>query len=716
MPKLLTILLSLAPLTRAYLLKLPRYKCTRTFASLSEEYEAKTPPTQKSSLRLRRARLRLVEAQGRIGPGVADILGAQDPLVSGDIDAIPPATSSFIRDFNFTRVAEPENAYDPAALQKRLWRQPLLWLKRNIELFFPLVKFALVVALDIQKGKEKENRSLRAKEVLAIVSTLGPAIIKGGQALASRPDLLPKEYLDQLQRLQDRLPPFPKEEAFAMVEAELGVPFSSVFELEEPEPVAAASIGQVFKGRLIANGDQVAIKIQRPGCEEIIGLDLYILRWYADILTNLLAALGRKINLVSVIDDFGELIYREIDYRAEAGNARRFGELYATIPDVYVPRVYPDLCSSKVLTMEWVDGVRLVEEDKLEALGLDSSKLVDTLIQCSLRQMLDNGFFHADPHAGNLLATPAGKLVYLDFGMMSYVETYQRYAIIEAVVHLVNRDFEALGTLYMRMGFIPPDTELEPIVLALEDALPDVLDASVGDLNLKNVINSLGDVFFQFPFSLPAYYIALIRCLGVLEGLALQVDPNVRIVSEAYPYISSRLLTDSSPELQAALQQLLFKEEKPRWDRLSQLVDRASERTDYNMSQVGEKLFDFLISSEGLAIREELIKEVIQGTEDLGEEVSTIFEHSLASSRLPSEEDFKSSARLNAVAKVATAVASSKSLDFNTILPLARRIAGDPVARQAGIDIAAAVSERGLSRLIRRAFALSSDKKDAPDY
>jgi hypothetical protein len=148
--------------------------------------------------------------------------------------------------------------------------------------------------------------------------------------------------------------------------------------------------------------------------------------------------------------------------------------------------------------------------------------------------------------------------------MMSYVESNQRYGIIEAVIHLVNRDFKSLASLYQRMGFIPDDVDTRPIIVALEDALPEVLNASVGELNFKNVINKLGDVMYKFPFSLPPYYIAIIRCLGVLEGLAIQVRPESRIIQDAYPYIASRLLTDSSPELQDALQQLIFKRGKPR--------------------------------------------------------------------------------------------------------------------------------------------------------
>jgi len=165
-----------------------------------------------------------------------------------------------------------------------------------------------------------------------------------------------------------------------------------VFELEQEEPVAAASIGQVYKARLIANGDTVALKIQRPGCEEIIALDLYVLRWWSGVYNGIFRMLRRDIDVQSIIDDFGELIYREIDYVAEAANAQRFNELYAGVKDVFVPKIYSDLTTNKVLTMEWVDGFRLTDRGSLARYGLDNSKLVDTLVQCSLRQILGKEF------------------------------------------------------------------------------------------------------------------------------------------------------------------------------------------------------------------------------------------------------------------------------------------------------------------------------------
>ena len=289
------------------------------------------------------------------------------------------------------KVAEPLRKYDPIAAEKLLFSQPTKWIVRNVQIGFPLAIWAVSVAGDVFFNLEEINRKKRAKELLQIISGLGPAIIKGGQALSSRSDLMPSEYLEELQKLQDDVPRYPNDQAFATVKDELGVEFDDVFELIGSEPVAAASIGQVYKARLRSNGELVAIKIQRPKCEEIIALDLYVLRWWSGVANILTKLLDRDIDVQSIIDDFGELIYRELDYVAEAANAQRFSELYGSVTDVFVPKVYSELTTSKVLTMEWIEGVRLTDIESLDNFGLDRQKLIDTLLQCSLRQILGNG-------------------------------------------------------------------------------------------------------------------------------------------------------------------------------------------------------------------------------------------------------------------------------------------------------------------------------------
>jgi len=525
----------------------------------------------------------------------------------------------------YAGVAEPLVRYDPIAAEKVLFIQPTKWLVRNVQIALPFGLWVAGVASDTVFGMEKANRTKRAKQLLNIIAGLGPAIIKAGQALSSRPDLLPSEYLDELQKLQDDVPTFSNDIAFRIVEEELKQKFGDVFELVEPEPVAAASIGQVYKGRLLKNGQTVAIKIQRPNTEEIVALDLYVLRWWGGVYNEIFKLLGRDINLQSVMDDFGTLLYAEIDYVAEAANARRFSELYAqdvAIADVFVPKVYSELTTRKVLTMEWVDGFRLTDSDSLEAFNLDRKKLVDTLVQCSLRQIMENGFFHADPHAGNLLATKDGRLCYLDFGMMSYAGPAQRNGFLLAVVHIVNRDWGELVRVYQKLGFIPEGTDVTPIELALENALPDVLNSDITELNFKKVVGKLGDIMYTYPFSLPPFYISIIRCLGVLEGLAIQVDPKARIISEAYPYVANRVLTDDSQEeLREALRRLIFTTDGHiRWSRVESLLDEAKESSGFDVVQALDKLVDYVISSEGESLLNDIADQIVLEADSLGKD------------------------------------------------------------------------------------------------
>eukprot|EP00536_Pseudo-nitzschia_multiseries_P013591 jgi/Psemu1/261517/estExt_Genewise1Plus.C_5920012 len=656
--------------------------------------------------------------------------------------------SDFVTRYAFrqgVKIAEPLVKYDPVAAEKNLFQQPNRWFVRNVQIAGPLGFWAAGVVGDYLKLADAKRRKKRAIQLRKAISSLGPAIIKAGQALASRPDLLPSEYLEELQKLQDDVPRFSNELAFKTVEEELGVEnFSDVFDLEQEEPVAAASIGQVYKGRLKANGDLVAIKIQRPNCEEIIALDLYILRWWSGLYNKIFQLLNRDINVQSIIDDFGELIYREIDYVAEAANAQRFNELYASVAEqVFVPKVYSDLTTRKVLVMEWVDGFRLTDSASLERCGLDKSKLVDTLVQSSIRQILENGFFHADPHAGNLLACPDGRLCYLDFGMMSYVDRAQRNGFLLAVVHIVNRDWPELVRVYRSLGFIPNDTDAKPIEVALETALPDVLNADISELNFKNVVNKLGDIFYTFPFSLPPFYISIIRCMGVLEGLAIQVDPTSRIISEAYPYVASRVLTDPQQDLQEALKRLaLTSDGRVRWNRLEGLLDEAKESSGYDVTAALNLLTDYLISDDGDAVLNDLADGIVQEADSLGtegiaylvaaggalairDEISAVNAFRSLQSVVSQEKNLgdevkgvlpKPTESMARFGKVLSLLDIGADTDYSKLVPIFRKLALEPKVQRTANDVTARLGERALSRTLRSLFGLPPPVFDGKSY
>lgn len=394
---------------------------------------------------------------------------------------------------------------------------------------------------------------------------------------------------------------------------ELGVPLDSIYSSISTSPIAAASLGQVYKAKLKYSGQLVAVKVQRPGIEEAIGLDFYLIRGlgllinkYADIITS---------DVVALIDEFARRVYQELNYVQEGQNARRFKKLYADKEDVLVPDIFWDYTSGKVLTMEWVEGVKLNEQAIIEGQGLKVLDLVNTGIQCSLRQLLEYGYFHADPHPGNLLATPEGKLAFLDFGMMSETPEEARFAIIGHVVHMVNRDYEAMARDYYALDFLSPDVDVTPIVPALRNFFDDALNSTVSELNFKTIVDGLGAVLYQYPFNVPAYYALILRSLTVLEGLALYADPNFKVLAASYPYFAKRLLTDPNPYLRDALIELLFKDGKLRWNRLENLLVQGKMDRDFAAKDALQPVLKLVLGPDGEELRSLVIKEAIRVTE-----------------------------------------------------------------------------------------------------
>ena len=597
--------------------------------------------------------------------------------------------------------------YDPAAITRIYAGHPQRLARRLWQTLVPIGLYLLGVGFDWLSGQLRNPRHARdrAREAANLVASLGPAFIKAGQALSTRPDIVPPVLLEELAQLQDQLPGFDAGLAMACIEEDLGQPIAAVFEQLEREPISAASLGQVHRGVLIG-GQKVAVKVQRPGLREQITLDLYIVR-------NIAAWLNRNVglirsDLVALIDELGKRVFEEMDYCNEADNAERFAQLHSHNPRIAVPRIHRHATARRVLTMEWIDGVKLTNLEAVRALGIDPEELVSVGVDCSLQQLLEHGFFHADPHPGNLLALADGRLAYLDFGMMSEVDRGSRTGLIQAVVHLVNRNFSKLSKDFVSLGFLAEDVNLEPIVPAFEQVFGQALEMGVSRLDFKAVTDDLSGVMYRFPFRVPPYYALIIRSLVTLEGIALSVDPDFKILGAAYPYFARRLMEDPDPSLRQSLKEMLFDGDIFRWQRLDNLIASAAQGTNLDLEGLLDQVLDFLFSANGGLLRQQLVQALVERVDALAWQTALRL-----GKRLP-EQLQPPGLRLRQVVPLGEPLLDLEPVrqligilqalpGFEPQLLLSRlpRVLGEPELRRMGLDVARGLAERSVVRLLR---------------
>jgi len=447
-------------------------------------------------------------------------------------------------------------AYDPKALKEFFSNRPLAVLTRILQVSAVGGGFFIKTLGDTLFGRLDNNPELevqRAGELRDLMTSLGPFFIKIGQALSIRPDVLSPRSMVELQKLCDKVPSYPSDIAFATIEKELGRSVDDLFSEITPEPVAAASLGQVYKATLRDTGEEVAVKVQRPGVLETVSLDLYLAREMGLILRNF-PALVQRLDPVSLLDEFAFRFFNELDYNLECENGIRIEKEMSVLPMIVIPTNYPKYTSRRVHTAEWIVGEKL-SQSKADDVGA----LVNLGVIAYLTQLLEGGFFHADPHPGNMMRTEDGKLAILDFGLMTEVTDDQKYGMIEAIAHLINRDYTEIGQDFINLDFIPKGTDTTPIVPALTKVF-DVALAGGGakSINFQELAADLAEITFEYPFSIPPYFALVIRAISVLEGIALVGNPEFAIVDEAFPYIARRLMTDPSPRLRAALRYMVY--------------------------------------------------------------------------------------------------------------------------------------------------------------
>ena len=442
--------------------------------------------------------------------------------------------------------------YDPELIAQYWRRRPGAVAQRIVQLSTIAGSFITGIVMDLVTKKTSENSVKRAIQLREIVTSLGPAYIKLGQALSIRPDILSPEAMTELQKLCDKVPSFDNKIAFDTLERELGCKWQEVYSELGPDPVAAASLGQVYKGVLKSNGDIVAVKVQRPAVLETVSVDLYILRRVGVALRSV-----PQINtdVVGLLDEWAERFFEELDYVKEGDNATKFAaSIKDDLPQVVVPATYAEYTRRKVITSEWLDGEKLSQST-----ADDVGDLVNIGVICYLKQLLDTGFFHADPHPGNLIRTPDGRLAILDFGLMTNIDDNIKFGMIEAIAHLIHRDYDAIVEDFVTLDFIPEGVDLKPILPPLARVFDQALEGGgAKNINFQEVAADLAQITFDYPFRIPPYFALIIRAIGVLEGIALVGNPEFALVDEAYPYISKRLLTDDSPRLRESLRYMVY--------------------------------------------------------------------------------------------------------------------------------------------------------------
>jgi predicted unusual protein kinase regulating ubiquinone biosynthesis (AarF/ABC1/UbiB family) len=495
--------------------------------------------------------------------------------------------------------------YNPQAIASYYNKRPWLVIWRAITIVWLFAGLLMGLLIDRAVGHVEANKGDRATQLREILTYLGPTYIKVGQALSTRPDLIKQDFLEELIKLQDQLPPFDNEQAMQIIESQLKKSVEELYKEISPRPVAAASLGQVYKARLYS-GEEVAVKVQRPNLLPVITRDLYLLRWAASWIKPLLP-LNLGDNLTIVVDEFGTKLFEEIDYQNEGRNAEKFAANFQDDPTVKVPSIYWRYSSQTVLTLEWIDGIKLTDLDAIRRAGLDRDKLIKAGVTSGMRQLLEFGFFHADPHPGNLFAMADGRMAFIDFGMMDQLTQHTKETIAGSVVHLINKDYLSLTDDFVKLGFLTPDVDISPIIPALEKVLGNAMGESVGNFNFKTVTDEFSGLMFEYPFRIPAQFSLIIRSLVTQEGVALSLNPEFKIVEIGYPYVAQRLLNSETPEMRRRLVEVIIKDGKLQWERLENMIGIARSDSNFDLLPTAQLGFQFLMSAEGQSLRNQLV-------------------------------------------------------------------------------------------------------------
>ena len=395
----------------------------------------------------------------------------------------------------------------------------------------------------------RESPYTRPEHLRMALAELGGAFIKVGQALSTRPDFVPVEYVAEFSKLQDAAPPVPFEQSCQVIRDELGGSPESIFDEFDPRPLASASIGQVHTGKL-KSGQSVIIKVQRPGVAQQIEEDLEILSGMAEW-AEAHTASGRDYNLPALADEFAFTLRNELDYQREGQNADRFRRNFARDPGVYIPRVYWEFSTDRVLTMERVGGIKVADMSALDEVGIDRHVVGENAVRVMLREVFEFGFFHADPHPGNFFVQPDGSIAMVDFGMVGRLDANLQESLLRIGMAVGRQDVERLTDEFFAIGMANANVKRKALQRDLDHFISRYAGRSIKDLAAAKTVDEVMAIALRHRLQMPAELVMLFRVVGISEGLGAQLDPDFKLFEFAAPYLREFWLQRRSPKVLA---------------------------------------------------------------------------------------------------------------------------------------------------------------------
>ncbi len=473
--------------------------------------------------------------------------------------------------------------------------KPLRWqqtrsspLTRQLDVFTAAGMFMFFLWWDrTLANNTSQQRHKRAKWLVKTMLDLGPTFIKIGQSLSTRADILPAEYVEELEKLQDKVPAFSTDQAVAIIEAELGNSLFTLYRDFEQQPLAAASLGQVHKARL-HTGEEVIVKVQRPGLKQLFDLDVQAVRRVIQF-CQANFSWTKVYNLDDLYNEFFMILYQEIDYIKEGKNADRFRENFENYPGIIVPRVYWKYTTHKVLTMEYLPGIKADDRQKLIAYGIDIKRVNQLGICAYLKQILQDGFFQADPHPGNIAVNREGSLIFYDFGMMAEVKALAKDQMIKTFFAVLRKDTDVVLDSLIDIGLIEPVSDMKPVRRMVRFLLDEFTEKPINFQMFNQIKDEVYVMFEQQPFRLPAQMMFLLKSLTTLDGLARTLDPQYNLVACAQPFVRSLTVSQQRGNLVGELARQVrgfvkYQLQKP--SKAEVLIRRLEERLEEGEIQI----------------------------------------------------------------------------------------------------------------------------------